>query len=167
MAGMVARARGLFQFRGFDALQNIHPLVVHYPVALLTLAALLYVVAWISRRELFAWPALWMLALGTLGAALAVWTGLRAGAGVMVAQSVRDHILIHHKHVMIAVFAMSAVLSAWAITARPMPQRGRAGFVVLTVAMALLLAAGADYGAWMVYGYNAGGSLPQPIELSQ
>ncbi len=108
-----------------------------------------------------------MLALGTLGAALAVWTGLRAGAGVMVAQSVRDHILIHHKQLMIAVFAMSLGLSAWAITARPMPRRGRAGFVVLMVAMALLTATGADYGAWMVYGYNAGGELPQPIEFSQ
>jgi uncharacterized membrane protein len=167
MAGMAARARELFQFRGLEALQNIHPLVVHYPIALLTLAALLYVVAWVSRRESWAWTALWMLALGTLGAALAVWTGLRAGAGVMVAQSVRDHILIHHKHVMIAAFAMSAALSAWAITARPMPRRGRAGFIALILVMVLLLATGTDYGAWMVYGYNAGGSLPQPIEFSQ
>ncbi len=167
MAGMEARARELFQFGGFATVQNIHPLVVHYPVALLTLSALLYVVAWVSRRESLAWSALWMLALGTLGAALAVWTGLRAGAGVMVAQSVRDHILIHHKQLMIAVFAMSLGLSAWAITARPMPRRGRAGFVVLMVAMALLTATGADYGAWMVYGYNAGGELPQPIEFSQ
>jgi uncharacterized membrane protein len=167
MEGMAARARELLQFRGLEALQNIHPLVVHYPVALLSLSALLYVGAWVSRRESWAWTALWMLTLGTLGAALAVWTGLRAGAGVMVAQSVRDHILIHHKHVMVAVFAMSAALSAWAIIARPMPQRGRAGFVALMVAMALLLAAGADCGAWMVYGYNAGGNLPQPIEFSQ
>jgi hypothetical protein len=108
-----------------------------------------------------------MLALGALSAALAVSTGLRAGAGVMVAQSVRDHILVHHKQVMIAVFMMSAALSAWAIAARPMPRRGRAGFIVLMVAMAVLLSAGADYGAWMVYGYNAGGNLPQPIEFSQ
>jgi uncharacterized membrane protein len=167
MAGMAARLRELLQFRGLDALQNFHPLVVHYPIALLTLSALLYVVAWVSRRESWAWTALWMLVLGTLGAALAVWTGLRAGAGVMVAQSVRDHILIHHKHTMIAVFAMSAMLCAWALAARPMPQRGRAGFVVLMAAMVLLLAVGADYGAWMVYGYNAGGNLPQPIEFSQ
>jgi uncharacterized membrane protein len=164
---MAARARELFQFRGLEAVQNLHPLVVHYPVALLTLSALLYVVAWVSWRDSWAWAALWMLAFGTLGAAVAVWTGLRAGAGVMVAQSVRDRILIHHKQVMIAVFAMSAVLSAWALSARPMPRRGRAGFIVLMVAMALLTATGADYGAWMVYGYNAGGSLPQPIEFSQ
>jgi hypothetical protein len=33
--------------------------------------------------------------------------------------------------------------------------------------MAIALIKGADYGAWMVYGYNAGGALPQPIEFSQ
>lgn len=167
MTGMAARARELFQFRGLDAVQNLHPLVVHYPIALLTLAALLYVVAWASKRDSWAWPALWMLAIGTLAATLALWTGLYASAGVMVAQSVRDNILIHHKHVMIAVFAMSVALTAWAIMAPPMPRRGRVAFLALMVVMALLIVKGADYGAWMVYGYNAGGMLPQPIEFSQ
>jgi hypothetical protein len=32
--------------------------------------------------------------------------------------------------------------------------------------MAGLVVIGADFGGWMVYGYNAGGSLPQPIEFS-
>jgi uncharacterized membrane protein len=167
MAGMAVRARELFQFRGLEAVQNFHPLVVHYPVALLTLAALLYVVAWALKRESWAWPALWMLAIGTLGAGLALWTGLRAGTGVMVAESVREHILIHHKQVMIAVFAMSVMLSAWALYAPPLPHRGRAVFVALMVVMAFLIVRGTDYGAWMVYGYNAGGALPQPIEFSQ
>ncbi len=167
MAGAAARVRELLQFRGIEALQNVHPLVVHYPIALLTLAPVLYIIAWISKRDSWAWTALCMLALGTLGAAVAVWTGLRAGEGVMVAPSVREHILIHHKHVMITVFVMSAALCGWALAARPMPRRGRTVFVVLMLMMMLLLAVGADYGAWMVYGYNAGGSLPQPIEFSQ
>ena len=167
MTGMAVRARELFQFRGLEAVQNLHPLVVHFPVALLTLATLLYVVAWASKRDAWAWPALWMLAIGTLAAAVAVWTGLRAGDGVMVAESVREHILIHHKQVMIAAFAMSVLLSAWALYAPPMPQRGRLIFLALAVVMASLIAKGADYGAWMVYGYSAGGTLPQPIELSQ
>lgn len=167
MAGVAESARDLLQFHGRDSLQNFHPLVVHYPIAFLTVSALLYVAAWVSRREALARAALWMLALGTLGAAIAAWTGLRAGAGVMVAPSVRERILIHHKQVMLAVLGLSVVLSLWALWARPMPHRGRTAFVILMVAMALLTAAGADYGAWMVYGYNAGGALPQPIEFSQ
>ncbi len=164
---MAADVRDFFKLPGLDALQNLHPLVVHFPIALLTTAALLYLVAWVWKRDSWAWPALWMLVIGTLGAALAVWTGLRAGAGVMVAQSVRDRILIHHKHVMISVLAMSVALAAWALLAPPMPRRGRLAFVALMVVMASLIVKGSDYGAWMVYGYNAGGALPQPIEFSQ
>src|SRR5277367_4572566 len=159
--------RDFFQLPGLDALQNIHPLVVHFPIALLTSAALLYVVACGWRRDSWAWPALWMLVIGTLSAAFALWTGLRASAGVMIAQSVRDRILIHHQHVMIAVFAMSLALTAWALLAPPIPRRGRLVFVALMVVMASLIVKGADYGAWMVYAYNAGGALPQPIEFSQ
>ncbi|HXZ89047.1 MAG TPA: DUF2231 domain-containing protein [Candidatus Binataceae bacterium] len=154
-------------FPGAQVLQNLHPLIVHYPVAFLTGAAALYLLAWLGSRERWAWTALWMLGLGTLGAAAAVATGLRAGDGVMLSWSVRDHILEHHKHYMLAAFGLSLLLTGWGLIARPMPQRGRAGFVVLLVVMAALIARGADYGGWMVYGYNAGGSLPQPIEFAQ
>ncbi len=167
MSGMGAQVREIFQLPGLDALQNFHPLVVHFPIALLTIAALLYLVAWGGKRDSLAWPALWMLGLGALGAVFAAWTGLRASASVMVAQSVREHILIHHEHMMIAVLAMSVALTAWALITPPMPRRGRLAFLALMVAMALLIVKGADYGAWMVYGYNAGGALPQPIEFSQ
>jgi hypothetical protein len=62
---------------------------------------------------------------------------------------------------------MSVALAAWALLAPPMPRRGRLAFVALMVVMASLIVKGSDYGAWMVYGYNAGGALPQPIEFSQ
>jgi uncharacterized membrane protein len=153
-------------FPGALTLQNLHPLIVHYPVAFLTGATGIYLIAWIGRREAWAWTALWMLGLGTLSAAASVLTGLRAGDGVMLAWSVRDHILQHHKHYMLLVFGLSLGLTGWALVARPLPRRGRTGFVVLMVVMAALIAKGADYGGWMVYGYNAGGS-PQPIEFSQ
>jgi hypothetical protein len=47
-----------------------------------------------------------------------------------------------------------------------MPRVGRAGFLLLLLAMTAILVRGADYGGWMVFGYNAGGSLPQPVEFS-
>ena len=141
--------------------------MIHYPVAFLTGAALLYFSAWAARRESWAWTGLWLLGLGTLAAAVAVYTGLRADDGVMIAPSVREHILYYHKRYMLAVFALSVVLSAWALIARPMPLRGRWAFLMLLLVLACLITKGADYGGWAVYGYNAGGSLPQPIEFSQ
>jgi len=157
----------LAQFRGAESLQNLHPLVVHYPIALLTASVPIYLLAWILRSKSLELFGLWLLGLGTLGAAAAVYTGLVGSEGVMVAPSVRNHILVYHKSFMLAVLGLSTVLTGWALLARPMPQRGRPLFMIGLVLMALILAKGADYGGWMVFGYNAGGSLPQPIEFSQ
>jgi hypothetical protein len=85
----------------------------------------------------------------------------------MLAPSVRQHILVHHKQFMLAALGLSIVLGLWAWIARPMPRRGRVLFMIGLLVMTAILAKGADFGGWMVYGYNAGGSLPQPIEFTQ
>jgi uncharacterized membrane protein len=165
--GLVAGLHYLLGFHGARGLQNLHPLLIHFPIAFLIGSLLLYVLSWIARRESWAWTGLWLLTLGTVAAAAAVWTGLAASESVMVAPSVREHILVYHRAVMLVVFGLSIALSLWALIARPMPRRGRSGFLVLLFVMGALIAIGADFGGWIVYGYNAGGSLPQPIEFSQ
>jgi uncharacterized membrane protein len=167
MAGLWAALRDFFTPHGVEVLQNVHPLIVHFPIGLLFAAALLYLWAWIGRRDALQWTALWTLLLGTIAALFAVWSGWRAGEGVMVAPAVREHILEPHRRVMLSMFALSVVLCGWALWARPMPRRGRAAFIAGLVLMAALLAKGADLGGWMVYGYNAGGALPQPIDFSR
>ena len=147
-------------------LQNIHPLLVHFPIALLYGAALLYFLASIRASEALKWTALWMLLLGALGAAAAVASGLYAAPGLMVSESVRHELLRHHKRLMIAAAAVTGVLTAWALATRPMPTRGRYVFLAGLIAVMWLIAAGADIGGEMVYGYNAGGSAcPQPIDF--
>ena len=165
-ARLLDQAHYLLAFQGLRSLQNYHPLFVHFPIAFLLGATLVYALAWAARRETWAWTGLWMLLLGTLGGAASVWTGLGAWNSVMIAPSVRDHILVYHRALMLIVFALSLVLSLWALSARPMPRRGRMAFVTLLVVTAALITIGADFGEWMVYGYNTGGSLPQPIEFS-
>ena len=157
----------LAHFRGAASLQNLHPLIVHYPIAFLTASVPIYLLAWILRRELLESFGLWLLSLGTLSAGAAVYTGWSGSECVMIAPSVREHILGYHKWLMLAVFGLSTALTVWALLARPMPRRGRVLFVIGLMLMTLILAKGADYGGWMVFGYNAGGSLPQPIEFSQ
>src|SRR5215472_6730522 len=143
---MTAALWHLAQFRGAQDLQNLHPLIVHYPIAFLTASLPIYLLAWILRRELLEVIGLGLLVLGTLGAGAAVYTGLSGSEGVMVAQSVRDHILIYHKWLMIAVLGLSTLLAGWALLARPMPRKGRLFFVLGLILMALLIAKGADYG---------------------
>ena len=159
---------------GLQHLQNIHPLVVHFPVAFLAGAALLYVFAWLAGRESWAWTGLWLLALGTLSAAVAVGTGLYAEPGVMVARSVRVALLAPHKRLMLGTLGLSAAFMpvvmlvplvhvahlAAAAAARDQLQLDRVLVVVAGVSK------GADYGARMVYDYNAGGdACGQPIDF--
>lgn len=158
---------GLAQFPGAESLQNIHPLIVHYPIAFLTASVPIYLLAWILRRELLETFGFWLLGLGTVSAAVAVFTGWLGSEGVMIAPSVREHILVYHKWLMLAGFGLSALLTGWALLAPPMPRKGRVLFVLGIMVMTVVLVKGADYGGWMAFGYNAGGSLPQPIEFSR
>lgn len=155
-------------FPGAAHLQNIHPLVVHFPIAFVFGAALFYYFAALIDNQALTWAALWMLALGAIGAVVSAATGLYANEGVMVAPSVRDALLNHHKHMMIAVTILTAILTAWALAARPMPRRGRWAFLAALAVICLLMARGADYGGRMVYDYNAGGdACGQPIDFSK
>ena len=130
-------------------------------------AALLYFLASLARRQSMAWSGLWLLGLGTIGAAAAVASGLYAAEGVMVAPSVREHLLINHQRIMLGVLGLSVVLSSWAWIARPMPVRGGIVFLLLLLVLIAAVTIGADFGGRMVYDYNAGGNAcPQPIQFN-
>ena len=153
---------------GVQHLQNIHPLVVHFPIAYLVGAALLYGLAWLFKSDRLAFTGFVMLMLGTLAACAAVGTGLYAEEGVMVSRSVREHLLETHEKFMFATLGLAFLLAIWAALSRPFPQRGRAFFLLLFVVLLAVMSLGADYGARMVYDYNAAGNAcPQPIEFTK
>jgi uncharacterized membrane protein len=151
---------------GASQLQNYHPLLVHFPIAFIYGASLLYFFAWITASEKLQWAAFWVLLLASLSAAVALVSGFYAAPGLMVSESVRHQLLAHHKHLMVAVSILTGVLTLWALASRPMPTRARYIFMAGLLALMVLIAAGADLGGEMVYGYNAGGTAcPQPIDF--
>ena len=151
---------------GASQVQNYHPLLVHFPIAFIYGASLMYFLAWITASEKLQWSALWMLMLGALGAAAAVISGFYAAPGLMISESVRQELLSHHKHLMVAASILIGILTIWALASRPMPTRGRYIFLAGLVAVMLLIAAGADLGGEMVFAYNAAGTAcAQPIDL--
>jgi uncharacterized membrane protein len=153
---------------GAQHLQNIHPLVVHFPLAFLPGAVLFYVVGWLTGRASLAWTGFWLLVLGAVSAAVAAGTGLYAEDGVMVDPSVRQALLDVHEWWMLRVVGASVVLAVWALVGRPLPRRGRAVFLLLLLVLVAALIRGADFGGRMVYDYNAGGdACGQPIEFTK
>ena len=155
-------------FPGVQHLQNIHPLVVHFPIAFLVGAALFYVLAWVLRKDTLATTAFLVLILGAISAAAAVGTGLYAEDGVMMARSVRARLLDRHSELMITTLLLSVGLTVWAVLARPFPKKGRLIFMLALLGILVVMSFGADYGARMVYDYNAGGkACSQPIEFTK
>mgnify|MGYP001608727579 CR=1 FL=1 len=153
---------------GVQHLQNVHPLVIHFPIAFLMGAALCYVFAWVVRKDHFAMTGFSLLLLGALSLAAAVATGLYAAQGVMLHWSVRSHLLEPHRQLMLLTSGFCAVLTLWAVLDRPFPRRGRGFFMMLLFIMLGVMTLGADFGGRMVYDYNAGGSAcPQPIKFTQ
>ena len=153
---------------GASQLQNYHPLLVHFPIAFIYGASLMYFLAWITASERLQWTAFWMLTLAALSAAIALTSGFYAAPGLMVSQSVRDQLLTHHKHLMVAASILTGSLTIWALASRPMPTRGRYLFLASLIAVMGLVAAGADLGGEMVFAYNAAGTAcPQPIDFSK
>ena len=154
-------------FEGARHLQNIHPLVIHFPIAFLWGAALFYFASVFLKHEPFAIAGFWVLMLGALGLAAAVLTGLYAENGVMLHLSVRQNILLPHKNAMIFVSVLCGISVVWALVARPFPKKGRIFFLFLLLAMVAAMTLGADYGGRLVYDYNAGGTAcRQPIHFT-
>ncbi len=155
-------------FPGIQHLQNIHPLFVHFPIAFLLGSALFYLIAWAWRKDSLATTAFHLLILGAISAAAAVSAGLYAEDGVMVSRSVRANLLESHEDLMVTTLGLSIFLTAWAIVARPFPQKGRPIFILVFIGMLVVMSFGADYGSRMVYDYNAGGdACSQPIEFTK
>ena len=153
---------------GAQHLQNIHPLVIHFPIGLLMGAVLFYFASWAFKKDDLAKAGFWVLLLGALSLAVAVGTGLYAEQGVMVHLSVREKILSPHKNFMIATAALCAMATLWALIQRPFPKKGRILFLFLLLAMVSTMILGADFGGWLVYDYNAGGNAcSQPIKFKQ
>ena len=153
---------------GLQHLQNIHPLVVHFPIALLMSAALFYALALVFRKDTLTATAFSLLILGALSACVVAGTGLYAEDGVMVSFSVREHLLDVHERFMLVTTGLSIILTVWAVIARPFPKKGRPIFLLLFLAILVIMTLGADYGARMVYDYDAGGNAcSQPIEFTK
>jgi len=153
---------------GVQHLQNIHPLVVHFPIAFLIGAALFYGASWVFRKDALAVTALFLLAAGAVCAGIAAGTGLYAEEGVMISRSVRENLLEHHERLMLVTFGLSVILTLWAVIARPFPKKGRSLFLLFFLVLLVVMTLGADYGARMVYDYNAGGNAcSQPVEFTK
>ncbi|MBI4341652.1 MAG: DUF2231 domain-containing protein [Candidatus Omnitrophica bacterium] len=152
-------------------MESVHPLVVHFPIALLMAALLLDGLALVLRRPQFHRVALWNLSLGVLGAGAAVWTGYEAAEIAKHAFEIHQVMELHRK-LGIATLVLGALVMVWRLWKRDrLGGPARALTLLLMLTMSGTLAYGAHLGGRLVYEFGAGGSFgksqPIPIEAHE
>ena len=95
---------------GVKELMNIHPLFTHFPIALLLSSLGFYLLGLVFKKEHFLKTGQWTLYFGTLGAAVAVWTGIQAANSVPHDETTHA-MMMAHQYLGITVLILSALLS--------------------------------------------------------
>lgn len=144
---------------GLAGLPNLHPLVVHFPIALLSLSFLVDLAASLSQRSQWRTFAAGLLYLGAGFAAMTVLAGLFAAASVPHGDNVHD-IMERHEHLGLAVLILAVALSAWRFMGKPISY----GYWVIAAGLCGVLIITADLGGLMVYHYGVGVSAVDVTE---
>jgi uncharacterized membrane protein len=135
---------------------NVHPMVVHFPIAFLTTFFLFEVLGVALGKAALRRLASGLLYLGAASAVAAIVAGLIAEDYVVHSAAVHE-IMEWHERLGFAVAGLSVTLAVWRAVAGADFSRMAQGlhFVVAGIVMACMLF-GADLGGLMVYEYGVG-----------
>ena len=149
---------------GIAAMDNIHPLFVHFPIAFFTAFFVVDVFGAIARKLQWRYVASWLLYLGAIATIFTVIAGLFAADSVEHGDDVHE-IMERHEHIGISVLSLSLFLSAWRLKQWGL-HSVTANMVFLSLAgfLCVLLSLGADLGGLMVYQY---GVSVKPAAISE
>jgi len=136
---------------GARELINLHPLFVHFPVALLLAATGCYLLGAALKKNELLLTGKWVLYFGTLSAIPTVWTGLEAAKTARHMEGMHG-IMMAHQYLGVTVLALSLGLSLWVFLSKAsIPVKGKGLFLALLILMSGLLIQGADLGGRMVF----------------
>lgn len=139
---------------GIARMDNVHPLLVHFPIAFFIAFFLLDMVATFAKKQHWRYVAGWLLYLGAIASIFTVIAGLFAADSVEHNDAVHD-IMERHEHIGISVLTLSLFLSAWRLKKWGFANKGaNAVFLSLAALLCLLVSLGADLGGLMVYQYG-------------
>lgn len=139
---------------GIAAMENVHPLFVHFPIAFLTLFFLIDFAGSVAKKPEWRQVAGWFLYLGTIFAGMTMTAGLVAAASVMHGDNVHE-ILETHKHLGISIFSLATLLSIWRLIGKAKLEGAVNGlYLICAGLLCMLLVFGADLGGLMVYKYG-------------
>ncbi len=148
---------------GIAAMENIHPLFVHFPIALLTSFVLIDLAGAVFKNPAWRTVAGWFLYIGVVMTAATVAAGLAAEESVAHGGNVHD-VMERHEALALTVFGLAALLAVWRIITRGKLTGGANVFYLsLAVLMNIILIFAADMGGLMVYKYGVSVEAARPV----
>jgi uncharacterized membrane protein len=142
-----------------NILPGWHPIVVHFPLALVTTAAFFLTAARVLRRESYAATlatvGTWNLCLGAVAALFALATGLAATMGLHVDAAAHQAISMHVRWAMFTTLAL-LLLAVWRGAGSAQESRPSWIFVLVLLAATAALIVTGYRGGQNVYRYGVG-----------
>jgi uncharacterized membrane protein len=139
---------------GIAGMHNIHPLLVHFPIALLSMFFVLDLLGTVARKAHWRSAASYFLYMGTIAALFTVLAGFKAAESVAHGQAVHA-IMETHEHLGVFVLSLSGVLSLWRLKSGGIIHNAaNVLFLILSTLLVVIMSFGADLGGLMVYHYG-------------
>ncbi len=160
-------AAGIFStlMPGIANMANIHPLLVHFPIAFLSAFFVLDLIGTLAKKPQCRNVASGLLYLGTVAAAFTVTAGFIAAGSVAHGDEVHE-IMERHEHFGISVLSLAVLLSAWRMKSGVIIQGGaNSFFLILAGLLCVLMLLGADLGGLMVYKYGVAVKVAQAVDV--
>ncbi len=137
----------------FELPPHLHPMIIHFPIALFLMALALDILSFVTKKETFHQSALTLYVIAALLTPLVVRTGIWEATKIGLSHPLLD------EHRTFALWTMWTSLMSlpllWLIK-KEAPKYFRILFLVFLISTAILVSIGADKGGRMVYEYGVG-----------
>ncbi len=144
----------------------LHPMLVHFPIALLITSVLFDAVGAMWKRETFREGALWLLVLGLAGGVAAAVAGDMAEEMAEKA-GIAESLIETHETLAFATLGLFGLLMVWRLWLRNHFTRSTMTAYFLAAAIGLgLLSATGHFGGDLVYEHGAGVNVARGVHSS-
>ena len=141
---------GLLGFSGLKEVFNLHPAFVHFPIALIPTALLLYFLGIVLKKPALNLAGRLCLYLALISGVITIATGLAAQASFPHNETIH-HMMQTHRTIGLVLACFLMVLTVWSFWQKEQAPRGSWAFLIVLAGATYLVLQNGDLGSRMVY----------------